>query len=267
MDKKIYYCFLDERFEEESAIIGGYLIDDVNLKVLFQNIVRIKKENNLPLETNMKWRHCKKNKNLAKDVFSLLSKNNGVTSFVSMVWTGKGGDKFQGWKNCLSNLLERLIINLDQLKNKNDESYPSVFIVFDMLPGGVAGLNKKKLWQFLKIYLDYYQNKHSFLKNELPSLKEFSAFDSLVIAPARSCSEVQLADCFVGMCGDFLYWNYKNIDSDSKEIIKANLPKIDSFARDRNGDVMGCGIKIPDSEKQKVIDKLNELSFKVVLAQ
>lgn len=263
MEKESIYCFLDERFENKYAIVGGYFICKEKMGILYKNLIDIKMSYGFKEKTNIKWSEIgRKRVDFSKKLLGLFSDPSlDIKSMVAMVWIGNRKNSFSGWKQCLNDFLERLGINLDQMGLSDQKyAYPNVYVFFDNLPKG-RNLSEKQLAEFLKVYNDIYLKGATFDdRNTIPPLKDFKAFDSMLIAPSRSCVEVQLADFFVGICGDFLSWVYEN---KHERIVREIFPIIyPSFVRKVNdNDVFGCGLKVDKNSRDKIECKLSELGL------
>lgn len=263
------YKWLGVMFRIDYLVLGGYLASVDDMKIMEDEINKIKENYKIPIDLPIKWNlkddriHKIYKKHEKLDVYKKLlrSADEIRSSIISVldktkcklimsaepVYKGKLREQVYSW--IFENILQRLGQALENEMQSQSKHYPSISIVMDW-PGGD---HRPYFQTYSKAY--YFKQPGFFCG----ALKELNMNVNLAVSTTNNSPHLQAADIFVGITKDFLEWAYKERDI---ERVKKFFPLLEPFFRkSKDGKkIMGYGLIVgKKQEYEKVEKKIEEI--------
>ena len=276
--EKMMYFFMDNSeftykwlrvlFRTDYLVLGGYLASLDDMKIMEDEINKIKENCEIPIDLPIKWNlkddRIRKiyEKHEKLDVYKkLLSSADEIRlSIISVlnktkcklimsaepVYKGKLREQVYIW--IFENILQRLGQALENEMQSQSNYYPSISIVMDW-PGGDH-----------RPYFQTYSKAYHFKQPGFfcGDLKALNMNVNFAVSTTNNSPHLQAADIFVGITKDFLEWVYKERDV---ERVKKFFPPLEPFFRkSKAGKIMGYGLIVgKKQEYEKVEKKIEEI--------
>lgn len=260
-------CFLDERDDEASMLVGGFYLPRSNLRDLDRTVSQVKERYGIPKHAPVKWnlrdQACVDTRtalagkvdDFRTDFFREL-RDLDIRLLMSLVWKGDPSYRVEAWKWSFENILQRLCIILDHKKKselRRQHDYPFLDVVFDWLP------TRSKVDDYFRVYSEAYNHGYQFIRNRLPALRACDACPCLLVSSVKHSPALQAADLLLGAVGDFFTWVFKGHRETS--VRRHFVSLYDLFHRSDSGSVLGMGLIVKSSTRRRIQRKLRELGL------